>query len=230
MRQPQFDRAGLCEAQRQRQIAPHFPQAGRALVAHTLAPNPNPNLILTLSLSLTLHLREPHARHAGPHQGPVHAVVLQHLQTGVVAGVLQPGVQKAPGQVSAAAGFQVHGQKGNVGHAVDPAQCGVELDRIEQLRLPVDQHQVGQVQVAVAFADAAAGLAGSKRGFDTGELGAGPGFEGVEARGLARQPGAQGGEVVESRGQHLGGLAEARVGPGDRRRVVEGDDEPGELG
>ena len=54
-------------------------------------------------------------------------------------------------------------------------------------------------------------------------------FEGVEARGLARQPGAQGGEVVEGRGEHLGGLAEARPGAGDRGRVVEGDDHPGEL-
>ena len=124
---------------------------------------------------------------------------------------------------------EIHVGEGELGGDVDPAQIVAELDAVEGADLAVEEHEVAEVQIAVAFADAAAGLAGGKGGLDARELGAGPRFEGVEARGLLRQAGAQRGEVVEGRGQHLGGFAEARPGPGDRCRIVECDDDPGEL-
>ncbi len=49
-------------------------------------------------------------------------------------------------------GREVHHHKGDIGHTVDPAQGGVELDGIEQLGLAIDECNVGQMQIAMAFA------------------------------------------------------------------------------
>ena len=99
-----------------------------------------------------MQLRPLQARHTGPHQRAVHTVVAQHLQAFVIARVLQPSVHAAPGQVRPPTRLQVHRQKGQVGHAVNPAQIGVELQRIKQLRLAVNPGNVGQVQIAMALA------------------------------------------------------------------------------
>lgn len=53
-------------------------------------------------------------------------------------------------------GREIHHHKGNVSHAVDPAQGSVELEGVEQLRLAVDERNVGQMQIAMAFAHPAA--------------------------------------------------------------------------
>ena len=69
-----------------------------------------------------LALGRPDAGDLGAHQGPVDHVVAQHTRPGIVPGVLQVGVQEAPGEIAAAALLEVHAEKGGLVDHVDPAQ------------------------------------------------------------------------------------------------------------
>ena len=51
---------------------------------------------------------------------------------------------------------QVHQQEGEVVEDVDAGDLVVELDRVEQRRLPRPQHDVAQMEVAVTLPDEAA--------------------------------------------------------------------------
>ena len=93
------------------------------------------------------------------HQRAVDQRKAPQRQARVVARGVEPGVDEAKRQVAAAVRQQVHGNERGVVGDVDPAQRGVELDGIERGRLVVEQQQIAQVQVAMAFAHASRGLA-----------------------------------------------------------------------
>ena len=95
----------------------------------------------------------------GAHHGPVGLVVVEYSQALIVASVLQIGADKAAGQGVQAAIFQVHAHEGDVGHDVGPAEGVIELDAVEQGHLPVHQGDVIEIDVTMAFADQAGGLA-----------------------------------------------------------------------
>ena len=92
------------------------------------------------------------AAHQRPHQCAVRLVEAQDPCAGVVAGTLQIGVEKPKRQVAATVCLQVHGHERHVAEHIDAAQRRGELDAVERRRLAVDQHRVGQMQVAMAFA------------------------------------------------------------------------------
>jgi hypothetical protein len=80
----------------------------------------------------------------------------QHRQSAVVACRLQVAVEEALREVHAAAVVEVHHRERDLGHDVDPAQRRTEFDAVEHDDAIVVQHDVGEMQVAVAFAHEAA--------------------------------------------------------------------------
>ena len=123
----------------------HDPQPWRTRLAQAIG-----QLQIGLGFGQTLQ-----RRHLGAHQRPVHQEIAQRFQPRIVAGLLQPGVEHAPGQIGPFAVQQVHHQKGHVGHHVHPAEGRRELDGVERHRLAIQQHQIAQMQIAMAFADPA---------------------------------------------------------------------------
>ena len=57
--------------------------------------------------------------------------------------------------------FEIHRHEGNFVDDIDPAQFRVELDAVEDHRLPADQRNVPQMQIAMAFAHPPIKLASS---------------------------------------------------------------------
>ena len=91
-------------------------------------------------------------------QGSVDHCVSPERQSLVVTHQLEPAVEEAESQASMAARHQIHRGEGGVVHDIDPAQRGIELDRVEQAHVVVEQKRIGQVQITVAFAHPAAVL------------------------------------------------------------------------
>ncbi len=58
-------------------------------------------------------------------------------------------------QVASTARGEIHREEGDIGRDVDVAQGGIELDAVERRQSIAPAHDVGAVQVAVAFADPA---------------------------------------------------------------------------
>ena len=82
----------------------------------------------------------------------------------MVARPVEPGVHEAEGEVASVVGGKIHDDEGHVVDHVDPAQRRVEFNAVEGHHVAVKAHQVGQVQVAMAFADAAVCQAGVPEG------------------------------------------------------------------
>jgi len=92
-----------------------------------------------LALRGVLLLTQTEQADLGAHQGAVGLVEIQQVEGGVVAGVFQPGIDKASGQRLEVAILQVHGQEGGVRGDVDQAERLVELDAVEQHHVTVEQ-------------------------------------------------------------------------------------------
>ena len=93
-----------------------------------------------------------------------------------------------------------------MGH-VDPPQVVAELDRIKRRHPTVVEHDVGEVQVAVALADAACGLPGGEHRRSGSEPALEPFFKAVGAIGGLRQQRANGREIDRRRCEHRIGRA-----------------------
>ena len=78
--------------------------------------------------------------------------------------------------------LEVHQQEGEVVEQIDGGERLVELDGVEQHRLPLPQHDVVEVQVAVHAPHAACCRAPRKAGARTGELGPCCPLEGLSIR------------------------------------------------
>ena len=135
-----------------------------------------PVLVLDLALLARRHARlmRAQARHLGAHQGAIDEVEAEHKQTGVVAGLLQIGVEEAKSEPRQLVIEQVHHQKRDLVHDVDPAKVGIELDAVEGRGHAFEQRDVSQVQVAVALAHPAVALARAEHGGERGVLARGP--------------------------------------------------------
>ena len=108
---------------------------------------------------------------------------------------------------------QIHHEKADVAHDVDPAHRWVELDAIEEGRLAVDERDVAEVKVAVALADEAVPVPLFEHRRQPRGLGFRPGEELFESRAVA---GVFDGflhldEVLAHRAHDAGRPAERRV-------------------
>ena len=118
---------------------------------------------------------------------------------------------------------QVGPDEGDFADHVAPAEVLVEFYAVEGRDMPFDQHQIAQMQVAVAFTHATAGLARGEIGGAALELRVGPARQLFDLRlGPGRQQLAQFDEIFLRCRQHLLRCAETRLGGGDRRGFVEG--------
>ena len=68
------------------------------------------------------------------------------------------GIQHRVGGLAIAAGIEIHEQEGEIVEHVDGGERLAELERIERHRRVVDEHDIAEVEVAVA-ATHAAGIA-----------------------------------------------------------------------
>jgi hypothetical protein len=73
----------------------------------------------------------------------------------MLARAFQPAIEQPPGQPGQAVRDQVHHREGDVLDDIDAAQGGIELDAVEGHHLAAEGEQVGEVQVAMAFAHVA---------------------------------------------------------------------------
>ncbi|HTS85831.1 MAG TPA: hypothetical protein VMG61_12060 [Usitatibacter sp.] len=95
----------------------------------------------------------------GAHERTIDAVEAQHAKSVVVAAFLEILREQARGEPGQAVGFEIHHEESHVAHHVDPAQPGIELDAIERQGYPAREHDVAEVQVAVALAHETSELA-----------------------------------------------------------------------
>ena len=118
---------------------------------------------------------------------------------------------------------QVHEQEGQVVEDVDAGEIIVELDAVEQDRAVAEEHDVGEVEVAVTVADAAFGAAAVEERPVAGQDGPGQGIELADGVGGedAGDGGVEVGAVAEGDLAH-GGVA-ALAGAGWGRSVGGGD-------
>ena len=137
-------------------------------------------------------------RHLGAHARPVARKknpdgVRRHVAAGV-----GPLAQQHVRQPRLAVVQQVHPAEGHVAGHVDPAQLVVELDGVEGQHLAVDEDEVGQVQVAVAFAHPLLLPPPREQGLDGDEALLGPVAQRLHQRSVGGrlQHCAQGVEVV----------------------------------
>ena len=97
-------------------------------------------------------------RHHGAHAGPAGE---KQRQTGQALDLAayrlerHVGIEHRVGRLAVAARIEVHEQEGEVVEHVDGGQRLAELQGVERHRHAVDQHDVAEVQIAVAAADAA---------------------------------------------------------------------------
>src|SRR5450759_4462906 len=96
------------------------------------------------------------------HHGAINKIERQHRDAGVVAAVLEVSVEEHVSKIAAAVRFKIHYQERHLADGVHPAQSGVELDAIERRRLAVDQRDVAEMEVAMAFAHTAGDAAPCK--------------------------------------------------------------------
>ena len=164
------------------------------------------------------------------HQGAVRLVEVQQFQGGVIAGELQPAVHEAPGQALETTRFQVHGQERRVGDDVGQAERLVELDAVEQHDLAIQQGDVAQMDVAVAFADETVGLARGQQRMEALVGALCPVFEGIQLGQIGRL-GEQRADLVEvllHRRHHRFGGAQGMLDRHARRLQVEARDQVGQ--
>ncbi len=90
-----------------------------------------------------------------PHQCAVDQIVGKSHEAFVIAGELEITIQEPMAEVAIAARIQIHDQKRHFTHHIDPAQFGIEFNAIKRRDIPVDDRQVAQVQITVAFPDKA---------------------------------------------------------------------------
>nr|GFD32723.1 hypothetical protein [Tanacetum cinerariifolium] len=124
--------------------------------------------------------RQAEQRHLGPNQRTVGFIEVQQLQARVIAGVFQVLADQTARQALKATVLQVHCQETDVGVDVGHTERLVEFDAVENHDLAVNQRDVAQVDIAVAFADEAFGLALTQQRLQALVAGLGPGFEGVQ--------------------------------------------------
>ena len=88
----------------------------------------------------------------GAHQRPIDQIKAQHVEPCVVAARFQIRIEKPGCEIRTAAIHQVHHQKRNLAHDIDPAQRRIELDAVERRERALKHHNIAQMQIAVAFA------------------------------------------------------------------------------
>jgi hypothetical protein len=164
-------------------------------------------------------------RHLGAHHGAVAEVPAPEQQADVVATALQPAVEHAHGQAGETALLQVHHQKGQVADHIDPAQGRTEFEAVEGLDPPLLQHQVAQMQIAMALAHPARRQPLGKTGLQAAKLLLGPALQlphlGLQRTGSLRAPprrarigrprAEQGVEIGQHRRPHGNRAAERRL-------------------
>jgi len=157
-------------------------------------------------------------RHLGPHHGAVDGVETQHARSLVVATAAQNLVEQPVGQTRLLMFQQVDIDKSHFAGHVHPAQVFVELDAVKQLHPPVDQHHVGQVQVAMALPHPTGVLARLHQRRQLLELGLRPIAQGKQAvlQARVRQESLQLGKVIQ------GGLQDVRPRAKVRARRCDG--------
>ena len=113
----------------------------------------------------------------GAHHCPVNLVIVQQRRASEIAAVFQIGVQHPLGERRGLARAQVHGQKRQIVHYVNPAEIVIKLDAVENHDLAaLGQHHIAQMQIAVALADPSAGLAFRQQRAQSAESAQGPAF------------------------------------------------------
>ena len=90
--------------------------------------------------------------HLGADERPVQDGETKNRQPFVLAGVVEPSIQEAEGEVTPAVRQKVHHDKRDVVDDVDPAQGRVEFDAVERDHALVRSHQIAQVEVPMALA------------------------------------------------------------------------------
>ena len=154
----------------------------------------------------------------GAHHGPVDLVTGQQRYTAKVAAVFEIDVQQPLSERAGAMAAQVHEQEGQIVDDVDPAQFVVELDTVKDRNLVVvAQQQIAQMQITVAFADPAAGLAFGQAWPQAFGRCQGPVFQGMQlfAPGRISQPRSDVGKVVQHGLAHPFRGAKRQFGTGD---------------
>ena len=87
----------------------------------------------------------------GPDHGAIRQVIAQQRQAFEVAGRFEIAIDQAPRPGGFAARMQVHREKRELVEHVDPAELIVEFDAVEEHDASVDERDVGQVEITVAF-------------------------------------------------------------------------------
>ena len=95
----------------------------------------------------------PERRHRRPNDGAIDLVAGQHARGFAVVGRFHPAAADDGSQVGPAPRLEIHREKGDVVGHVDPSQARAELNRIEGRHPACVEHEVGEVEVAVAFPD-----------------------------------------------------------------------------
>src|SRR5580698_10822073 len=92
----------------------------------------------------------------GPNKGAIHRVERQVPNALVVPGALQVGVKKRKGQVATIMRGQIHHQKGDIIHHIDPTKAGIEFQSIKGDELAAPTNYIARVKIAMALPDGAA--------------------------------------------------------------------------
>ena len=116
-----------------------------------------------LPLVRRFELTQPKPRHFRPHHRAVDEIEAQDAEALVVAGRFEVGGQEPGRQVRPLPRLQIGDDERDVVHDVNPAHRGVELEAVEQRDATVDQRDVAEMEVAVAFAHESTGRGGAER-------------------------------------------------------------------
>ena len=145
----------------------------------------------------------------GAHGGAVGGIEAQHADRRVIAAGFQIRVQEAVSQLRLPVVQQVHEGKRGVADDVDPAQRRIEIDAVERHRLFADQRDIGQMQVAVAFAHMTVRMALRKKCGTGRKFGLGGGLQCGQAVGglVILEQCRQLGKILQCRHAYRGGAA-----------------------
>ena len=148
----------------------------------------------------------------------------------MVTGVLEVRVEEALREIAPPTMLQVHHRERNVADDIDPAHALVELDAVEKRDLVVDERNVPEVQVAVAFAHEPGRAPRLPGGAPGSMLPPRPALEGFEIGevGGAVDPRAQLGEVGQRHVEHLPSGTPGLAGASARRARMEARDGRGQ--
>ena len=80
---------------------------------------------------VTIHLTAPDGGDCGADESPGDLVEREHGGGAVVVGCFDPRVGGVGGEIGVATRFEIHGKEGDVASHIDPAEGGVEFDRVE---------------------------------------------------------------------------------------------------